>query len=329
MILITLPGNCVTRRLAFFLAMEEYVAKNMDGENDYFFTWQSEPTVIVGRNQVIEAETDIDYCRAENITLVRRKSGGGCVYSDMGNLMLSCVTKGENVGFVFNNYLRHIALILRKKGIHAEVTGRNDIIVDGKKISGNAFFKQPGSRRCVIHGTLLCNTDLRRMERVLTPSASKLESKGIASVRSRVANLEDISGIGIGEIREWIERSMCDDEHCLTVDEVAAIEKIEKTYSNPDFLFGKNPPFTISRTIRTSDSGEVCLNIELRNDIVRRVFITGDFLSESVSDGDISEALRGKQFNKDSITEALSGFDMSRYIQNLSTNDVIKSLFNN
>ena len=132
--LVRLPGSDIPRRLTFYLAMEEYVAREMPSGRDYFFTWQSEPTVIAGRNQLMEAEADTGYCRANGIALVRRKSGGGCVYSDMGNLMMSCVTDGGQVGFIFDRYLRRVALALSKRGIAAQVTGRNDINVGGRKV---------------------------------------------------------------------------------------------------------------------------------------------------------------------------------------------------
>lgn len=173
------------RSLVFYLAMEEYLARYT--EDEAFFVWQVPPTVIIGRNQVMAAEVNLPYCRAHGIRVFRRKSGGGCVYSDRGNLMVSCVVSGKDVPFLFENYIRRLALCLRRAGLEAEVSGRNDILVSGKKVSGNAFFSIHG--RNVMHGTLLFDCNPERLENALTPSGTKLRSKGVSSVRQRVGSL--------------------------------------------------------------------------------------------------------------------------------------------
>lgn len=173
------------RSLVFYLAMEEYLARYT--EDEAFFVWQVPPTVIIGRNQVMAAEVNLPYCRAHGIRVFRRKSGGGCVYSDQGNLMVSCVVSGKDVPFLFENYIRRLALCLRRAGLEAEVSGRNDILVSGKKVSGNAFFSIHG--RNVMHGTLLFDCNPEQLENVLTPSGTKLRSKGVSSVRQRVGSL--------------------------------------------------------------------------------------------------------------------------------------------
>ena len=173
------------RSLVFYLAMEEYLARYT--EDEAFFVWQVPPTVIIGRNQVMAAEVNLPYCRANGIRVFRRKSGGGCVYSDRGNLMVSCVMSGKDVPFLFENYIRRLALCLRRAGLEAEVSGRNDILVSGKKVSGNAFFSIHG--RNVMHGTLLFDCNPEQLENALTPSGTKLQSKGVSSVRQRVGCL--------------------------------------------------------------------------------------------------------------------------------------------
>ena len=173
------------RDIVFYLAMEEYLARYT--EDEAFFVWQVPPTVIIGRNQVMAAEVNLPYCRANGIRVFRRKSGGGCVYSDRGNLMVSCVMSGKDVPFLFENYIRRLALCLRRAGLEAEVSGRNDILVSGKKVSGNAFFSIHG--RNVMHGTLLFDCNPEQLENALTPSGTKLQSKGVSSVRQRVGCL--------------------------------------------------------------------------------------------------------------------------------------------
>lgn len=173
------------RSLVFYLAMEEYLARYT--EDEAFFVWQVPPTVIIGRNQVMAAEVNLSYCRAHGIRVFRRKSGGGCVYSDQGNLMVSCVMSGKDLPFLFENYIRRLALCLRRAGLEAEVSGRNDILVSGKKVSGNAFFSIHG--RNVMHGTLLFDYNPEQLENAMTPSGTKLRSKGVSSVRQRVGSL--------------------------------------------------------------------------------------------------------------------------------------------
>ena len=127
------------RRLSFYLAMEEFVARHTD-EPDAFFMWQVEPSVIFGRNQVLENEVNVAYCREHGISLYRRKSGGGCVYADMDNLMLSFVTSEENVNFAFNRFVNMVLLVLRKLGIAATGTSHNDIMIGDRKVCGTACY---------------------------------------------------------------------------------------------------------------------------------------------------------------------------------------------
>ena len=172
--------------LPFYLAMEEYVARRLAAD-EYFFMWQVEPTVIFGRNQLLDTEVDVEYCRANGIGVYRRKSGGGCVYADMDNIMFSYITPTVNVNFTFNNYMLMVEHLLQKLGVDAKTTGRNDILIEGKKVSGNAFYHLPG--RSIVHGTMLYDTDIEKMLRSTTPSRTKLKSKGVESVRQHITTL--------------------------------------------------------------------------------------------------------------------------------------------
>ena len=134
---------------------------------DAFFIWQVEPSVIFGRNQLIENEVNIDYCRRNGVKMYRRKSGGGCVYADKSNMMLSFVTSSDYVCLTYNRYIMMVVEALRKIGIDAKANGRNDIMIDGRKVSGNAFYHIPG--RSIVHGTMLYDTDMRNMTACITP----------------------------------------------------------------------------------------------------------------------------------------------------------------
>ena len=154
--------------------------------------WQSPPTVIIGRNQDLEAEVNIEYCREHGIDVVRRKSGGGCVYSDEGNIMISVISPRAEAAEVFDRYLSALSGCLRSLGLDAVKSGRNDVMVGGFKVSGNAVRQLPD--RTIVHGTLLFSTDLDALENAIRPPVEKLERHGIQSVRQRVANLSDFLG---------------------------------------------------------------------------------------------------------------------------------------
>lgn len=173
--------------LSYYLAMEEQVARTIDDEA--FFVWQSEPTVIIGRNQDLEAEVNLEYCRKHGVDVVRRKSGGGCVYSDKGNIMISYISRRGDVSAVFDRYLSELTACLRSIGLDASRSERNDVLVGGMKVSGNAFHQLPD--RSIVHGTLLFSTDFDALEQAIKPPVEKLVRHGIRSVRQRVANLSD------------------------------------------------------------------------------------------------------------------------------------------
>lgn len=217
---ISLPTN-ETRRLSFYLAMEEFVARRLD-ESDAFFMWQVEPSVIYGRNQVVENEVNLDYCREHGIEVFQRKSGGGCVYADKDNLMLSYVTNEENVGFAFNRFVNMVLLVLRKMGIKATGTSHNDIMIGDRKLCGTACRKT--SKGCIVHSTLLYDTNMEHMLNAITPGPEKLEKKGIQSVRQRITLLKDYTSLSLEEVRMLIRDTLCVGERMLTEVEVEKIE---------------------------------------------------------------------------------------------------------
>ena len=222
------------RRLSFYLAMEEFVARHTD-EPDAFFMWQVEPSVIFGRNQVLENEVNVAYCREHGISLYRRKSGGGCVYADMDNLMLSFVTSEENVNFAFNRFVNMVLLVLRKLGIAATGTSHNDIMIDDRKVCGTACYHLEG--RSIVHSTMLFDTNMDHMLNAITPSREKLAKKGIESVRQRITLLKDYTTLdSVEALKALIRETLCEGERMLTASEVAGIEAIEATYLKEEFI---------------------------------------------------------------------------------------------
>ena len=197
-------------------------------EGDSFFVWRVSPTVIIGRNQDLEAEVNLGYCREHGVKVVRRKSGGGCVYSDMGNIMISYVSRRGDVSEIFDRYLSALTACLRSLGLNAEKSGRNDILVEGRKVSGNAFHQLPD--RSIVHGTLLYDTDFEALEEAIKPPVEKLQRHGVASVRQRVENLKmflDPARIASVEaLADYLVSYFCDGEVRLTEEQVGIIEEM-------------------------------------------------------------------------------------------------------
>lgn len=220
---IVLPDS-IDRSLSFYLAMEEFVAEKF--EDEAFFVWRVDPTVIIGRNQDLEAEVNIAYCMEHDVKIVRRKSGGGCVYSDKGNIMISFISRRGEVSTVFDRYLSALSECLSSLGLDAERSGRNDILVDGRKVSGNAFHQLPD--RSIVHGTLLYDTDLDALEKAIRPPVEKLVRHGIVSVRQRVQNLKaylDGSRIdSIEKLENYLVDYFCDAVIVLNEDDIHEIE---------------------------------------------------------------------------------------------------------
>ncbi|MDP3130400.1 MAG: lipoate--protein ligase [Bacillota bacterium] len=310
------------RNLSFYLATEEYLALHYPAD-DYFFMWQVEPSVIFGRNQLIENEVNVPYCTSHGIKMYRRKSGGGCVYSDASNIMFSFVTPSFNQSFVFEDYLNRVVRMLKKLGLDAHFSGRNDILIGDLKVSGNAFYRVRD--RSVVHGTMLFATDVEVMVRAITPDNEKLVSKGIDSVRKRVTNLKDHLTMSIEDFKAFVKREMCDGSLTLTVADLAGIAEIEKSYLTEDFIYGKNPNYTIVKKGYVN-AGTIEVRLELKNNEVIRMNLLGDYFL--IGDQDEFLALfRGLPFTREAFVDALSAVDLGDYVMKLNTVDFCEILF--
>jgi lipoic acid synthetase/lipoate-protein ligase A len=221
------------KRLSFYLAMEEYVARYV-AERECFFMWQVEPTVIFGRNQMIANEVNMDFCRKHDIQVYRRKSGGGCVYADSDNVMLSYISEGDNVGLAFNQFIQMVLLVFRKMGVEAVGTQHNDVLIGDRKVCGTACYHLDG--RNIVHSTLLYDTNMDNMLQAITPSQEKLQSKGIQSVRQRITLLKNHVTLSLEEVKTMIRETLCTGELVLTEQQVKAIEQMEQEYLLKDFI---------------------------------------------------------------------------------------------
>ena len=236
MLHIIAPSN---RRLVWYLAMEEYLAKHV--QEEMFVTWVVSPTVIFGRHQVMEAEVNIAFCQDNDIAMYRRKSGGGCVYADEGNLMMSLISPNTHSEVVFQSFLDSVSDVLRNCGFAAVKSEHNDIMVDGYKVSGNACYALPTGT--IVHGTLLVNVDFNALQQAITPSVEKLAKHGVQSVRQRVANLNQYAAFDrIGTINACSAHlidALCTRTRELTPEEIEAIDQMEQSYLDPQFIAGK------------------------------------------------------------------------------------------
>ena len=324
MIHTTLPFN-QTRRLSFYLAMEEYVARHLNHDDDCFFMWQVNPSVIFGRNQLIEKEVNIDYCKKHHIEMYRRKSGGGCVYADMSNVMFSYITRDENVNFTFNRYINLLVLVLFKMGIDAKANGRNDILIDGKKVSGNAFYHIPG--HSIVHGTILYDTNMENMVGSISPNNEKLISKGVESVRQRVALLKDYTNLSLDEFKAFAVQQLCNETRTLTEQDIMEIENLEKEYLTHEFIYGHNPRYSIIKKHRLEGVGEFEIRIELKNEIIKQINMMGDYFLVGDIDNRLLLPLRNVPYTKESVEKALPN-RVDDIILNLDKNELIEMIFN-
>ena len=172
-----------------------------------------QPTVIFGRNPGAANEVNFDYCRKHGIDVVRRKSGGGCVYADKDNVMISFITSGDNIQLTYNRFMNMLLLVLRKLGIEAVGSSHNDVMIGNRKVSGTAFYHLPG--RCIVHATMLYDTNMEHITQAITPSREKLQAKGIESVRQRITLLKDYTSLTIDQFKAFVRETLCNDTLCL------------------------------------------------------------------------------------------------------------------
>lgn len=315
------PTNEV-RRLTFYLSTEEYLATHYP-KDEYFFMWQVEPTVIFGRNQLIENEVNLDFVKNNQIQYYRRKSGGGCVFADYSNIMFSFITPHFNKDFVFDTYLSRVVGVLQGLGLNAEFSGRNDILVDGRKVSGNAFYQV--NNRSVVHGTMLFDTDMSMLVRSITPDNEKLISKGIESVRSRVMNLKEKLTIDIETFKAVMKKHLSDEDIVLTPSDLEGIAKIEEGYLKEDFIYGKNPKYSLIRKGRVP-AGTIETAFELKNNVVVHMSVLGDFFVLGDIEA-IALRLQGVSFDKTAFEQALSSIRLEDYILKLTNADFLEIVF--
>ncbi|TKC18196.1 lipoate--protein ligase [Robertmurraya kyonggiensis] len=308
------------------LAIEEYALKNLDINETYLLFYINGPSIIIGKNQNSIEEINTEYVEANGIKVVRRLSGGGAVYHDLGNLNFSFITKDDGESFHnFKKFTEPVVDALHKLGVQAELSGRNDIVVEGRKISGNAQFSTRG--RMFSHGTLMLDSEIDHVVSALKVKKDKIESKGIKSIRSRVANISEFltEKISIEDFRALLLENIFDgkeniQEYVLTEQDWENIHQLSKErYQNWDWNYGKSPKFNLQHSHRFP-VGSIDVRLEVNKGIIENCKIFGDFFG--VGDvAEIEQKLIGIRYEKAEIERAMEDIDIKHYFGNITKED--------
>lgn len=322
---ILLPKPDTIHQLPFYFAVEEYVARHYT-DDDYFMGWRVNPTVMLGRNQLIDNEVNTDYCKEHKIDIFRRKSGGGCIYADKGCIQFSYISRAVNANEAFTAYMQRMADLLKGLKIDAQLSGRNDILINGTKVSGCAFYQL--SNRSVLHNSLLFDTQLDHLSNALTPAKEKLQSKGVESVRQRVTNVATYTQLDILAFMDYVRQEMCGAEVLeLTEDDMKGVAEIEKELASDDFVYGKNPKYSLVRKHRFEGVGTLEAHIELKNNIIGSINMVGDYFLLGDIDHDFLSLLKGCEFTREAVEERLENIDLSTIIRGLKLRQFLRLLF--
>lgn len=320
------PDDC-KYELSFFLAEEEYLARYYP-ERDFFFTWQVAPTVIIGRNQLLFKEVDLDFCNENSIDIIRRKSGGGAVYADWNNIMFSYICTSENVTGTFSFYTSMIANALKELGLEAENNTRNDILISGRKVSGNSYYHNRG--RSIVHGTMLYDYDPDMMSHALRPAAEKLRSHGVESVRSRVTTIrEHLPQMKLGDFNAFMVKKLTGNGNDLVLSrrDIEAIKEIEQEYKDSAWLNGKNPKGSLNYSKRFDGVGEISVNLTVDGGIISEICLSGDYFENGDASAIISSSLKGINYDRSSVRASISNLKIPKLIPELSSEDFLDLFF--
>ncbi len=316
---------------AYNLALEQYVFERMPRDRGYFMLWQNDNAIIIGRHQNTLAEINERFVHEHGIRVVRRLSGGGAVYHDMGNLNFTYIVdaqEGERVNLRL--FCEPIANALQALGVQAEVNGRNDILVDGKKFSGNAQYLREG--RVMHHGTIMVDSDLSVVAGALAVKADKMQAKGVKSVRSRVTSLKPYlpADVDLKKFKEVLVRELFRNQQMekieLTDADHAEIEKIRaERYATWEWNYGASPAGTLVRSARVEGCGTVQAQIGAEHGIITAIAFSGDFFS-TIEPETLAERFVGKKLSREGIIDALDGVDVGMYFTGLDKDGLVKIL---
>lgn len=316
---------------AFNLALEEYTFDSMPKDEEYFMLWQNANTIVVGKHQNTIEEINIPYVKEHDITVVRRLSGGGAVYHDMGNVNFTFIADAGNIDTLnLQAFCKPVIQTLDKLGVEAEVSGRNDITIDSKKFSGNSQYIKDG--RIMHHGTLMFDSDLSIVADALNVSKDKIESKGYKSVRSRVTNIRPYlkADVSMETFKQILKENMIQAENVktyqLTETDISAIEKIKaERYGTWDWNYGESPKYEISKQRRIEGCGKIEISMNVENGKITAYESQGDYFGNGATK-ELKELLVGCALEEQALSERIAEFPLETCYTNLSKVDFIDLL---
>lgn len=315
--------------LSFNMAAEEYMMKNFD--DDIFMLWRASRSVLIGKNQNSLEEINYDYVKENNIPVVRRLSGGGTVFCDLGNTNFAFIVSDANSFSDFKKFTTPILEVLQELGVAAEFSGRNDLTIEGKKFSGNAQYKYKD--RLLHHGTLLFSSDISDLSKAINPKKVKYESKGIDSVKSRVTNISSHlqSDIDIIDFRKMIAehiKSTAENAEFyeFTEEDIKNILKIkEERFDTWEWNFGFSPKYSLTQA-KKFPGGVVEISFEIKKGKIDKLKFYGDFFSR-LDISDIENALIATDHNEEKIMQVLSDIDLASYFKNIQPEEITSLFF--
>ncbi|WP_409345030.1 lipoate--protein ligase [Paenibacillus sp. MBLB4367] len=317
---------------ALNLALEEYALKHFPAGEDYLLFYINEPSIIIGKNQNTVEEINAAYVKDNGIHVVRRLSGGGAVYHDLGNLNFSFITNDD--GKSFHNYRKFtepVVKALHGLGVEAELTGRNDIQVGERKISGNAQYSTKG--RMFSHGTLMFDSEIENVVSALNVNPEKIKSKGVKSIRSRVANISEFlrEPLTVSEFRHKLLDSIFGGtdvpEYKLSEADWEAVRKLaDERYRNWDWNYGKSPAFNIRHTKRIEGVGTFDVRLDVKNGQIAEAAIYGDFFGALDSEA-FAERLVGLKYDETAVRELLDSSDLTLYFGPITKEQWLELMF--
>lgn len=322
--------NLFTTNPAFNLAVEEYVFDYLPKDRMYVMLWQNDNAIIIGKNQNTLAEINEAYVKEQGIRVVRRLSGGGAVYHDMGNLNFTVIADAQGENLDFGRFCALVVKALQRVGVQAEINGRNDMTIDGKKFSGNAQYLRQG--RVMHHGTILFDSNASVLANALQVDEAKIQAKGVKSVRSRVTNVRPCLPVDmtLPQFRQVLLDTILEEEpgteYTLTEKDLAIIEKLKKDrYDTWQWNYGHSPECTLHKKGRVEGCGTVEAFITLREGTISQIVFKGDFFG--VSDPEqLASLLIGCRPDRDSLEERLSQTEVSRYFMGLTAPQLLDIL---
>ena len=310
------------------LAFEEFVQANRR-EGNYLILWQNKNAVIIGSNQNTSEEINRDFVQQHNIQVVRRNTGGGAVYHDLGNLNYSFITdSGDLQNRSATLFTDPVVKALRGLGLDSEASGRNDILVSGCKVSGTAQHLMQG--RILHHGTLLFDSNPEMIAGALNPDPTKFQSKSVKSVRSRVGNIRSFlpADMTLTSFWNYLKTVLTEgglEPASLSPEELEQVKKLQETkYATWQWNYGKSPKSQIHNKCRHS-GGLLDLHLSLENGKIRQLQILGDFLGLTPVEP-LEEALIGCEYREDAIASVLEGFSLDTMLGNITAEEFLKTI---